>query len=376
MFKKVLIGGLPSSGSTLLSFLLDSHSSISCGPEFGLFCHPFFWEEKNKDKWQNTLITKIAQEWGLSRTKNKYDLSKGFINHNSTIDAHPNDLKWYEISLDEIVNLIKKSKDGKEFFDKFYNYITNKKGKLIFCEKTPPNIYSIKYFLNQVSDSRAFVCVRNPIDTISSLVKRDLKFSTALSIWLVEANIISNLIDNPMIKLVKYESLVVNPVEQINEIFSILGVSLEGSEIVGKNNKNKSLSKRSTNNREYINTWNNKPFEKINSKNILIGLKSLKKNEIISLRCIKLKRKSKINSTEKSFIDIMNCFDYSPEKYLPIQYDLNIREIFYFLIFILKLKLYFDFRILKSFHKSSIRVSSKLIFINLIFYIKNLFKRI
>lgn len=370
MSKKVLIGGLPSSGSTLLSFLLDSHHSISCGPEFGLFCHPFFWNEKNKNIWQDVLISKISNK-NISKVDTKYKIKEGFIEHNSIIDSDPKDLEWYGTSLNEIIKLIKKSNNGPDFFYEFSEKIIKKKDSIVFCEKSPPNIFSIKYFLNTISNSTAFVCIRNPIDTISSLMKRNLTFHTALSIWLYEANLISTFLKDPKIKIIKYELLITSPIKIMDDLFLWLGITLDSKEIITQNNKNKCLSKRSSNPREFITSWKNKPFEKIDSKNILHGLKEMKNYEIMSLRCIKLNENSFSNQNEKSFVDILNLFEYSQEDYLPIL-DLKFKEILFFLKYIFKLKKYFKNTIFRDLHKSSVKVSNKLILNNLflIFYKK------
>ena len=43
--RPVLVGCCPSSGSTLLSVMLDAHPDLMCGPELSIFAHPLVWRQ-------------------------------------------------------------------------------------------------------------------------------------------------------------------------------------------------------------------------------------------------------------------------------------------------------------------------------------------
>ena len=370
----ILIGGTPSSGSSLLSNLLNTHPQICCGPEMSIFCHPFFWwGHLKKIEWNSKLRTEITS--GISKnykTDKTWDLKNGFVNYNHIIDS--DDLWWYDSSVKEITTLLDYCNSGKEFFELWANKTRQGKKVEVYCEKTPPNIYSMNYFLSQVKDSLGIVCVRNPADTINSLIKRGLKFETAACIWLYEAYIISQISNLNSVILVKYEELVNTPEAVLKLLFNTIGVEDHAKEILDLSSKGKASSNRSCNKREIVDTWSFSPFEQISNKGLLKGLDSLEQWQLdvlsaFKLKNIKLKRLNIFSNHHASFTSVMYELGYDPKIYLQKNL-LKKKWTFYKLVFsfvmMIKVKISINRHRSTSLHKRNCTVSSCVFLLNLI----------
>lgn len=373
MIRHILIGGTPSSGSSLLSVLLDNHSLICCGPELSLFSHPFFWSNHTKDIWKSTLKKKILDNDNIDESHNIYN---GFINHNCLVDLL--DLDWYGISRDELVLFLDKTDNGVDFFIKWAKLQTKRHKKTIYCEKSPPNIFTCATFVDSVPESFGILCIRNPLDTINSLMRRGLKLYTAAAIWLCEAYIINLNEKKESIYLNKYEDLVNSPVRTLNYLFKCINIPQEGTSINELANASALSPDRAINSRESINTWSHTPFSKIENKSLLSGIHKLKKHEILFLRCLKLnKRISNIAVTKnQSFYQVAHSFGYSATEYGLMVEPFDLRESLILLYMVVKTKTYYTINKPKDIHKSSIHVSLRsaawLIAISLLKYFQRL----
>ena len=354
MIRHILIGGTPSSGSSLLSVLLDNHSQICCGPELSLFSHPFFWSKIPKQDWFRVLRQKIEDNDKLDDEHNIYN---GFINHNCTVDLL--DLKWYGTNKDDLISLLETTENGADFFIKWAQIQAHRHNKIVYCEKSPPNIFTCNYFVNSVPESICILCIRNPLDTISSLRKRGLKLYTAASIWLCEAYIISLSKDKDSIYINRYEDLVNDPIKMLNKLFSEMKIPEEGSNIQELSMSGALSPDRAINSRESIKTWNHTPFKKIENKSILSSLSNFKSSEILFLKCLKLNKKVVTISNNKnySFSDVASLYGYSEKEYGFDAEVSNLNEAFTLISMVIRTKLSYIKKKPRDIHKSSVHAS-------------------
>jgi len=98
-----LIIGAGSSGTTLLSILLDNHPEITCGPEISVF---------NKDK--------VYTNFKYFKKKLQYWLEHGLsTNGQSEYRIFFFNLEAYFWKVDEIINLATNSNEHSDFFNTF-----------------------------------------------------------------------------------------------------------------------------------------------------------------------------------------------------------------------------------------------------------------
>jgi hypothetical protein len=217
----VMVGCCPSSGSTLLSVILDAHSKILCGNELNLFSHPFFWKARNQ-QWRSRLLTALVTPHPFLRN---WTLENGFVPYINLVDLE--NLPWYGYNIFSMMRLIQSCNSGKEFADKFWKPVLKKYDKDIWVEKSPPNLYSLSYFLEAYPEGRGIVIVRDGRDVVCSLKKRGFSLGAAISNWLTETTMSLELSKFSRVLLVKYEDLVFSTQPTMEKITRFLGVESE-----------------------------------------------------------------------------------------------------------------------------------------------------
>jgi len=250
-----LIGGTPSSGSSLLSVLMNSHSSLCIGPELSLFSHPFFWMERGS-QWRQGLLDGLATPI-YSLEPNRWTLRRGFLPFSHLCDT--DDLGWFGLTVLDLSDMISGCDDGLSFYRAFSKRVCQYRGKRYFCEKSPPNLYSSSRFLSETGD-RVILTIRHPFDTIRSLLRRHLSFQSAISIWILDAAMIHALANRESVHVCRYEDLVTNPTLTLDNIFQFLAVDLEGACIVDQAKHHQVSLDRAVNPRETIQSWQHSPF--------------------------------------------------------------------------------------------------------------------
>lgn len=208
-----------SSGSTLLSVLLDKHPLIACGPEIGVFNKPDFY---------NTPFNEFQRKF------------PSWLNNGLPTDGHVRIYSFFfnkeaYFQTEESLNtLVQNSNSLKDFIDNFYKDYLNKRGKKIWGEKTGSNAYCILEFLKLYPNAKIIHLVRDPRDTVCSLYNRAIKVNNyesgfaavhAVSHWLYNnaASLQVKDLDNYM--LVRYEDLVNQPKKVMKDISSHLEIS-------------------------------------------------------------------------------------------------------------------------------------------------------
>lgn len=135
--KRIIIGGLPRSGSSLLKNIVDSHPAIVCGHESGIFIRPY-------------------QE----QLKQRRHLMKRFQ-------------RIYDIPRSTTKKIMKNSESAIECFDRIMEIYCEKNNieKTIWADKTPRNCLNYQnsydenqevYFISIIRDGRDVVTSKKP----------------------------------------------------------------------------------------------------------------------------------------------------------------------------------------------------------------------
>lgn len=152
-----LIGGSPSTGSSLLVNILNRHRDLFAGPETYLFIHQKLYE--NWNRYKSRLLNK-SKILGLK--------SPGWFLKNGA-DLLQADYGW---SKPELAEIILESLDFKDFINRFYKKPIQRNGASHWVEKTPSNAYLFETFLEKFPQGKVIHTHRNPYDTVASLVAR------------------------------------------------------------------------------------------------------------------------------------------------------------------------------------------------------------
>lgn len=224
-FNGCLVGGSPSSGSTLLSMILDSHSDVLCGPETTFFTHPLLWESANFTK-ANAYLAWFSREQSAQML--------------SWTSADQKVLQYYLTNLTELMSLVGRSHDLYEFGEEFMQPRLYKDGAMLWIEKTPQNIYALSTFLTGNRQAKAIIIIRDPRAVMDSLVRRNFHPDIAARIWCFEAAITFFLLQEEDIKknilLIRYENLVISPERVVEKICDFLGIKYEVTRMIQHRN--------------------------------------------------------------------------------------------------------------------------------------------
>ncbi len=292
----IAVASCPSSGSTLVADLLDSLPNFVCGPE-------------------TSLLAVVSQ---LSLKSNALD--KSLISYDScktTLSIGINRLHEYGLT----ANILKKLWAESETKDCFLGHISKRysvfRGKPLdsyFCEKTPTNF---AYSLDIAKISSVFgmiFVIRDPLFTVTSMVKRGYSLREASSAWLQAATIAYNMIRSGQenVAIIRYEDLVLNPFQAIltalNEMKCTLPeISIKSFEHLYESNLyRKIVSPKS------IETWNVTNYGSISNANLYISESVLK--YLQNSRGLRLNNKVKFYSDLQEFpslSELCEYFDYS-----------------------------------------------------------------
>jgi hypothetical protein len=211
----IVIGCSGSTGSSLLKTILNRHSQIFAGPETELFAFPQVytnWEDCKKkllhhiknDDWQ---IRK-----GMSLLQTEY--------------------AWKEEAL---LPIIAQSASFLEFVTAFFKKPLAIHGKQIWVEKTPANAAGLSPFLNHCPHGKAVQTIRNPYDTIASLMARGINAYAATAYYVYNTSIATSNLGNENYYHLKYEDLVAQPILTLNQLFSFLNIPFEADIVNEKN---------------------------------------------------------------------------------------------------------------------------------------------
>ena len=209
----VLIGGSPSSGSSLLRNILNRHSKIFCGPETGLFTFPEFYKDWGKYKFK--LLTPLKNT-GWYR-KEGIDL----------LDPE------FGIDMEHIRDLLLSSNQFPEFVNPFFKKVLSVNRKEIWAEKTPANARCFAPFLNHFERAKTIHVIRNPYDCVSSQVNRGLSHYYSAVSYLLNVLAALQVSNNPNYIEIKYEDLVHHPAKVVSGLCLKLNLPFESEMLIG-----------------------------------------------------------------------------------------------------------------------------------------------
>ncbi len=192
-----LIGGSPSSGSTLLVNLLNREDNVICLPETGLFAH------------------------GRNMT-------------NMSADAKMDDLGWYLPWLKTDVKIAQAlGWRGKDFlrevqrfttaFDLIRGHIDSERNYWL-VEKTPENIFAMRQFLEQAKEHRVVVTSRDALSVTQSLMRRSYTPIEGVLAWFAHSYESVRLMEDfpEQVYHCSYDHLTTKPGEVTSEIVQFL----------------------------------------------------------------------------------------------------------------------------------------------------------
>ncbi len=216
--RPILVGGAPSCGSTLLSVMLDAHPEILCGPELVLLAHPALYQSFGRYK-------KFLANHGTNAGDDTADavarLEDGFCPY-TVIDV--NNFAYYGVNFDLLLSHLAESESPEAFLRKLFEPSLVHQAKRIWAEKSPPNLYAFRAFLERFPKGRVVYLVRDPRDQIVSIMCRALRFDQALAIWLVETAMCESLRTHPRAFCVRYEDLVTDTRRVVENLLRFLGI--------------------------------------------------------------------------------------------------------------------------------------------------------
>ncbi len=200
----ILIGGSPSTGSSLLRQILNRHSEINCAPETHLFCKPELYENWSSKKFQ------------VQSLKSR--------------SIHPKrGLETSELHVDNRLfkSLLRESESFQEFAQIFIKKFYADKDCKYIAEKTPCNANCASQFLSTFNDARFIHIVRNPYDAIASLILRGYDPVFATMRYLFNASHGLEVKNHENYFQIKYEDLVGNPKVELKKLFAFLSLEFE-----------------------------------------------------------------------------------------------------------------------------------------------------
>jgi len=303
-----------SSGSTMLSHILNRHSEILCGEELRMFSKNIFYENFDHIKRYSYLISK----YGIS--------SRPYYEDRSILM----NLEYYGLEKKLVWRLLRNSDSFSDFVKTLEKILLEKNNKNIWAEKTPVNIKTIRYFLDFFPDSKVVHIVRNPRDVILSLMRKGLSKEESADVWLSSVASIQPYRGDDNLHEIRYEDLILNPHQELESLCRFIGIVFTDDMI-------NPISKAENRRDSYFDTWSSNPNSTI-SKNSLYKYKNSSEDfgEIYSMKITK--NFSELQHCEELYlIDLMKAYNYETDgiefqqyynkkkKYLPIREGLSLK---------------------------------------------------
>ena len=260
--KPILIGATRSSGSTLLSVMLDAHPQIMCGPEISLFSHPFFWRQSGT-VWRERLIRYLDLGYDVKKLP-EWKLENGVCPYVELV--YGNTLPWYGLDRSALRSNIETAENPKQIVEEFFGSALQSHRKSIWAEKSPPNLYAFKAFLEVYPTGRAIFLIRDGRDVICSILRRGFPFKQAVSNWLVETAMARTFLNDPRVFEMRYEDLVLQPSQTLNKLLEFLEVEGDVNRLINYvENSSRVADDFST---QGYGTWQSNPRQPLSPKSV------------------------------------------------------------------------------------------------------------
>ncbi len=238
----ILIGGSPSTGSSLLRRILNRHSAIFCGSETSLFAK-----------------SELYLDWGANKNKllrpSLFGLSNAGWHRFIGIDL----AEEYNTDRNTLRTLINNNDSFKAFINALYNPILKNTDKTIWAEKTPSNAFTLSYFLQEFENGKVIHTVRDPLDTIASLYNRGMSVFNAVAVYMLNTAMASQLHNDNRNYTIKYEDLVASPEKTVNALCNFIDVTYESTMLLPDKKPSGDLK---------MEGWNYKETDTIGAKSI------------------------------------------------------------------------------------------------------------
>ncbi len=190
--KRIIIGGLPRSGSTLLRWILDATDQVISGPETGIFAQPYTQQRRNDPAW-------------IKKLSNVLDLS-----------------------IEEIHAVLKNQHNAINAYDKLMElYCSNADiHKSVWAEKTPNNCLHYRELANQDPELYFISTIRDGRDVVTSKVDGRSSYYVSNDRYLSCSAAVCSF-DHPRHTIMRYEDLVSRPEECVAQLCEFLGIRFD-----------------------------------------------------------------------------------------------------------------------------------------------------
>lgn len=213
----ILIGCSGSTGSSLLKTILNRHSQIFAGPEAGIFAFPQVYDNWNKNKYH--LLKGIKTDaWQMRKGMNLLQPAFG----------------WQPM---ELRREIEAATSFQAFINTFFANTLLQKNKQIWAAKTPANAIGMAAFLEHFPAGKAIQTIRNPYDTIASLMARGMNAYQATAYYVFNTAAATSNHQHERYCHLKYEDLVAAPTATLTELFTFLELPFEPAILIAKHEK-------------------------------------------------------------------------------------------------------------------------------------------
>ena len=280
----ILIGGSPSTGSSMLRRVLDRHSQIFCGSETSIFAKEALYLDWNKNK-QKLL------------SKSYFGLLNAGWHHYRAIDIEPE----YLVSQPELESLLDQSDTFYNFSNKFYEKALNANGKTTWAEKTPSNAFTLKLFLDHIPNSKVIHITRHPLDCIASLVNRGMEVYNAICVYMLNTLKALEVLEHINAYLIKYENLTTDPETTLRGLMQFLDLPYEPTMILPDEKPSGVIS---------MDGWQYNETDAIKSNSIGRFYKLSSENQNLILSGLKL-ISCKKDVTKSNIADITSVLNYN-----------------------------------------------------------------
>lgn len=190
--KRIIIGGLPRSGTTLFRYVLDASSRIICGPETSFFLRPLT-EQRKRAHWVAARVNRAL-----------------------------------EIGEDVIIEALARARRSVECFDAVMTIYQQTAGesKDIWAEKSPRNCLSYEWLYDEEPEIYFVSLIRDGRDVVTSIVEGSDEYHVTIDRYVESLEAIYRFKRGRHL-VVRYEDLVCIPEPTFRKVFDFLELDFE-----------------------------------------------------------------------------------------------------------------------------------------------------
>jgi len=209
--KVIVVGGAPSSGTTLVADLLDSVPGLGCDPELGIFA------SADAYTWSDDFVERALAHRTFPTTS-AYSADRTFFNEKylDLVGLNNADLDRLIEASTSLPNFIERFRQHREAF--------RERPISVLVEKTPVNIAVADRFLETFNQGVFVHVVRDPRHVVGSLVFRGKGIAEATVVWSQQVAHGARLIGHDRLITVTYEDLLTSPFETAVRLASAVGI--------------------------------------------------------------------------------------------------------------------------------------------------------